>query len=147
MLLVGCRSGTTPSSPLSVDLVARNAGPVGSTLTLEATVSSTVDLPQTELVFQLPEGVVPIRGDVSQQFDLVANKPQSFKLDVQITKEGTSMISAYATGQTRAAKVGGSKTLWLTITQVGTEIRDEQPYTPRPSNMQPLFRVTETPTP
>ncbi len=131
LLLVACQTAQAPTSPISVELQALDAKPLGNVMRLEATVISSVDAPNTEITFRLLNSMTLVTGQLQYTVQLEQDVPQTFELDIKPREIGVHKVSADATvDYAVGTRFGGGAVLFLKVTSTKTEIWRELPQTP-----------------
>jgi hypothetical protein len=108
------------------------------------TVLAALDVPDAEVTFDLPPGVVLAQGQPQQQVQLTANVEQTVELQVQLVATGVQRIEARVAFAYRGGTFGSFGQIFLNVSKTKTEVLPEAP-TPPPSTPSTVIEATATP--
>ncbi|MCJ7702363.1 MAG: hypothetical protein MUO62_12330, partial [Anaerolineales bacterium] len=121
-------SSNSTDSPLILELAFSTPPNIRGVSTLEVTILSLVDAPNTSVEINLPAGIELISGGISWQGDLAANQPVTLALEVLTSQPGDWTISALASSQISAGyTLVQAAHLTLSVQPEGVVIQESGP--------------------
>ena len=106
-----------PSTPLQVTLTMTEPPQLGELAPLTLTVQSAFDAPNTEVMFELPEGVSMVSGELSWSGDLAANEMLVLAATLRFSEPGEYTLRGQALQPVNEDMIwSGDDYIYLTIT-------------------------------
>ena len=103
LLIVGCKAqpqqqgDTKPSVPLQVQLEVSPSIDGSETAVAELTVTTLIEEEKLETIFNLPEGVELVSGDLNMTRQMQANETATHKIIIKALRQGKYKITGTAT--------------------------------------------------
>jgi len=108
------------------------------------TILAALDVPDAEVTFDLPPGIVLAQGQLQQRVQLTANVEQTVELQIQLVATGVQRIEARVSFAYQSGTAGSYGQTFLNVSKTKTEVLSEGP-TPAPSTPSTIIEATATP--
>ena len=125
-------SFTEPTVPLDIDLSIEGLPKLNQTVKLIVTVTGLLNLPNTSLQIQLPEGFILINGDLSWKGALTTNEIKKIQALVKPVKVGNWTIKAVARSYHEWGFYGKEDILYISVSEETATVTKEPPIPPQP---------------
>lgn len=124
VMMVGCSAPIDLRTDVSLEhgpLV-----PLGGTMMLRAVVRPPFDGPDSEIIFDIPPGLVIVRGQAQQHVSLRADETRAFEIQVRLDQPGEHRVAVQANvRQGTSASSVNYTSFYLEVSDTGTEVRQE----------------------
>ena len=90
-------SSSSSSTPLKIGFVMAKAPALNEPVSIKATITSALDLPDTTAQLEIPSSAVLVSGTLNFEGDLKKNEAAEFEAIIKFVKEGNAIVRAITT--------------------------------------------------